>query len=525
MSLLEQLRHSLIVSCQAEEGFPLNSPDHLVALAETAVLGGASAIRASDPANISAMRAALTVPIIGIYKQDYSGFAVRITPTMAEVDAIVAAGSDIIALDATKRPRPDGQSFAQLYRAIRARHDVLIMADVATLEEGIAAADLGVDVVSTTLSGYTEYSPKQAGPDINLVRALSEAIRVPVVAEGRIGSPDDVASAIAAGAHAVVVGSAITRPHLITRRFRRGLPRSTDAPPVLVLDIGGTKIAGAVVRAGDQVANLLRKPTPTHDPEAIATTCVELLQDLRSQVVGKPELIGVSSAGQIDRHGHIVHATDHITNWAGFPLKQRIADGLDLPVVVINDGHAAALGEATHGAGRGKDSVLVIVIGTGLGGAYIDNGRLLHGSNGLAGSIGQLQVTQDGQHYRPLEDLVSGSGLVTLYQQQPDAQRAIRAGLQVSELAAQGDPIALAAIREMGRLLGLGLSHMLHAHDVEQVLVGGGVAALGGLLLDPARASLAEFGVPTIANTPIELAQLGEQANLIGAAVFAHQEL
>jgi N-acylglucosamine-6-phosphate 2-epimerase len=223
MSIIEHLRNSLIVSCQAEEGFPLNTPEHLTALAQTAVIGGASAIRASIPVNIRAMKQVLEVPIIGIYKNDYPGFDVRITPTLVEVEAIVQAGSDIVALDATFRSRPDGKSFADLYQSIRDRFDVPIMADISNFEEGISAAELGVDLVGTTLSGYTATSKKQPGPDIELMRRLAIAVDIPVIAEGRISSPEDVRAALTAGAYAVVVGSMITRPHLITQHFLTGL--------------------------------------------------------------------------------------------------------------------------------------------------------------------------------------------------------------------------------------------------------------------------------------------------------------
>jgi N-acylglucosamine-6-phosphate 2-epimerase len=223
MSIFEYLQNSLIVSCQAEEGFPLNTPDHLAAIAATAVIGGARGIRASEPANIQAMRKVVDVPIIGIYKKDYPGFDVRITPTIKEVEAIVAAESDIIALDATDRPRPDGHTFAELLGVIRERFNVLIMADISTFEEGIGAAELGVDLVGTTLSGYTATSKKQPGPDIELIRRLATAVDIPVIAEGRISSPEDVRAAMDAGAYAVVVGSMITRPHLITQHFLTGL--------------------------------------------------------------------------------------------------------------------------------------------------------------------------------------------------------------------------------------------------------------------------------------------------------------
>lgn len=222
MNLLSQLKHTLIVSCQAEEGYPLNTPEHLTAMAQTAVIGGASAIRASIPVNINAMKQVLDVPIIGIYKYDYPGFDVRITPTIVEVEAVVQAGSDIVALDATSRPRPDGMSFAELYQITRDRFDVPIMADISTFEEGVSAAELGVDLVGTTLSGYTTYSKQQPGPNIELIQRLAAAVDIPVIAEGRINTPEDVRAALAAGAYAVVVGSMITRPHLITQRFLTG---------------------------------------------------------------------------------------------------------------------------------------------------------------------------------------------------------------------------------------------------------------------------------------------------------------
>ncbi|MDQ7027580.1 MAG: N-acetylmannosamine-6-phosphate 2-epimerase [Anaerolineae bacterium] len=195
MRLLDKLRHKLIVSCQAEEGFPLNQPHHLAALAATTAMGGASAIRASDPENILKIRESVDLPIIGIYKKDYSGFAMKITPTMAEVMAIVETGVEMIAIDATSRPRPDGKSLEEFIAEIKKRTDILIMADVSTLEEGIQAMRFGCDVVSTTLSGYTPYSSQSDDPDIQLIRDLTRELDVPIFAEGRISSPDDVRAA------------------------------------------------------------------------------------------------------------------------------------------------------------------------------------------------------------------------------------------------------------------------------------------------------------------------------------------
>ncbi len=518
MNLIEQLKGTLVVSCQAEEGFPLNTPEHLLAMAQSAALGGAAAIRASGPQNTSAMRAALDLPIIGIYKNDYPAYSVRITPTLAEVEAVVAAGADIIALDATSRPRPSGQTLIQIVQTIQERYRALIMADISTLEEGIFVAALGVDFISTILSGYTDYKP-----DIALVHALTKQTKTPIIAEGRIATPHDVAAAYAAGAHAVVVGSMITRPHKITRFFRSGLPRPADAPPIPVLDIGGTKISAGLVDPDGSVSQVNCRPTPTHDPNAIAAVCSEMLMQVQAHSQAAANVVGIASAGQVNQYGEIIGSTDHIRNWTHFSLKQQLTDALGLPVAIINDGHAAALGEAFYGAARGKASALCIVIGTGLGGGLVINGQLQHGSFGLAGSLGQLKVTQDGEQYVSLETLVSGIGLVHLYQQQPHAQADIQQGEQIAALAVESDMTASAAISKMGELLGLGLSHILHGYDAEIVLLAGSVTQLGDKLLKPTRTSLARHGYGTVGRTTIELAQLNEHANLIGAAVFADQ--
>lgn len=135
---------------------------------------------------------------------------------------MLAAGAHVVALDATLSPHPEGRSAADLISALK-RDGVLVMADVSTLEEGIAAGVAGADLISTTLSGYTPYSPQQEGPDLALVRALSRAISVPVIAEGRINTPEEARAALDMGAFAVVVGTAITRPEVITSRFVRAL--------------------------------------------------------------------------------------------------------------------------------------------------------------------------------------------------------------------------------------------------------------------------------------------------------------
>ncbi len=221
--ILAAIRGGLIVSCQARPGSPLRSPEIMAAMARAASIGGARGIRANTPEDVAAIRAAVGLPLIGLWKQDIRGFDVYITPTLAAAKAIAAAGADIVALDATLRPHPEGLDAGELIRAVKGALRVLVMADISTLEEGIAAARAGADIVSTTLSGYTPYSPQIKGPDLELVAALSRAVSVPVIAEGRISTPAEARRALDAGAYAVVVGTAITAPDAITARFVRAL--------------------------------------------------------------------------------------------------------------------------------------------------------------------------------------------------------------------------------------------------------------------------------------------------------------
>lgn len=221
--LTDTLRGRLIVSCQAPPGDPMRDTATLVRLALSAVAGGGAAIRANEPEVVAAITAAVDLPVIGLWKDGDTG--VYITPTVRHALAIAEAGAAVVAADATDRPRPDGSTFAELVTAVHAA-GALVMADVSTLAEGVAAAAQGADFVSTTLSGYVPGTPKQTGPDLDLVASLSAAISVPVVAEGRINTPEEAAEALARGAHSVVVGTAITAPTALTSRFVAGLART-----------------------------------------------------------------------------------------------------------------------------------------------------------------------------------------------------------------------------------------------------------------------------------------------------------
>ncbi|KOF09014.1 N-acetylmannosamine-6-phosphate 2-epimerase [Planococcus glaciei] len=218
MTVLEQISKKLIVSCQALEDEPLHDPYIMSKMALAAKQGGASGIRANTVKDIQAIKKEVDLPIIGIIKQDYPGSNVYITPTMTEVDALHQEGVEIIAFDATKQERPDGKTFEQFFSEVKAKYpEQLFMADVSTLDEAIAAEHAGVDIVAPTLGGYTPYS--EGTVPLELLERMVEVVSVPVIAEGNFDTPEKAKKALELGAHAVVVGSAITRPQLITEKF------------------------------------------------------------------------------------------------------------------------------------------------------------------------------------------------------------------------------------------------------------------------------------------------------------------
>lgn len=220
--MLEQIKHKLVVSCQALPEEPLHSSFIMGRMALAAAQGGASGIRAQGKEDILEIKKTVDLPIIGIVKRNYSDSEIYITPTIREVEELIETGCDMIALDATLRKRPGGVSLEELVKKIHAS-GLPAMADCSTFEECVYAEKIGFDCVSTTLCGYTPYSEKYEGPSFELIRRLSEACQVPVIAEGKINTPEDLAAVFEAGAYSAVVGGAITRPKQITERFVKAI--------------------------------------------------------------------------------------------------------------------------------------------------------------------------------------------------------------------------------------------------------------------------------------------------------------
>lgn len=219
--MIDSLRGGLIVSCQAYPGEPLRDPRAMALIAQSAAVGGAVGIRAQGLDDIRIIHETVQLPQIGLVK--VGNEPVFITPTLADALAVVAAGAEIVAIDGTRRVRPDGLSLAQTIAAIHEQTGAIVMADAGSFDDALAAQDAGADIVGTTLAGYTDEARKTVGPDLALVAALADRLTVPLFAEGRIHTPEQARAALDAGAYAVVVGTAITHPATITSWFASAL--------------------------------------------------------------------------------------------------------------------------------------------------------------------------------------------------------------------------------------------------------------------------------------------------------------
>ncbi len=217
---MKAIRNEVIVSCQALPEEPLHSSYIMGRMAYAAYLGGARGIRANSVEDIREIKKTVDLPIIGIIKKVYEGCDVFITPTLVEIDALCEEGVDIIALDATNRIRPDGMTILEEFPIIRSKYpNQLFMADCSNYEEVKTAVNLGFDFVGTTLSGYTAYTKERKLPDLDLIERIVMDFDTPVIAEGGISTPEELSAVFAKGVFSAVVGSAITRPMEITKRF------------------------------------------------------------------------------------------------------------------------------------------------------------------------------------------------------------------------------------------------------------------------------------------------------------------
>lgn len=220
--IIEPLRHGLVVSCQAPANSPLSEPSVIAAIAQASINQGAVAIRIDTPAHVRAVKQRCNAPIIGLWKQIISGYDVYITPQFHHAEVIAQAGADIIAIDATTRNRPEGETITSLITAIHKKLGKPVMADVDTIENAKSAINAGADIVGTTLYGYTSQTQGLTPPGFELLSQIVK-LNIPAICEGGVSSPQMARQALELGAYAVVVGSAITGIDLQVKAYRNAI--------------------------------------------------------------------------------------------------------------------------------------------------------------------------------------------------------------------------------------------------------------------------------------------------------------
>lgn len=531
--ILEKLKGGLIVSCQAEGDEPLNSPQILVALAQAARRGGACALRAERPENLCAMKQAVALPIIGLYKKKYPDSEVYITPTLNEALEVIETGIDILALDATNRIRPNQQSLAEMIYAIRKQRDVLLMADIATLEEGLSAAELGFDFISTTLSGYTETTLQKAihyQPDFELLSALVAHIgdKIPIIAEGRFWSAEQVVAALRRGAFAVVVGTAITRPTVVTRRIVNEIERfhQLQNSAAIGVDLGGTKTSLGLVSYSGNVSS--KKIITSRWNQGAAAVVSDIIFEAKKIIDASHRsvaAIGVAASGRVNQEqGMIFDGIPLATDYFNFPLMDQIATALSLPVVIENDANAAAYAEYFFMKDNPPQRLVVLTIGTGIGGGIVIEGKLLRGQ-GNAGEIGHICIVPDGRKCRCgrtgcLEAYVSRKLL-----EQEIAQYLPSFGLAslslttdtMIELIKSNHPEVMTIFHRQMDYLACGLVTIFNIIDPDLLVLGGELARLGNILIENLHQRL-------LRPIHIKTSKLGNDAGMIGAALLAMEQ-
>jgi N-acetylmannosamine-6-phosphate 2-epimerase/N-acetylmannosamine kinase len=529
--LLERLRGGLIVSCQAPEGDAFRDADSMARFARAAIAGGAAGIRANGAEDIAAIRAAVSVPIIGIEKAIQADGEILITPSLEAARRVAGSGADIVALDCSRR----GQRYGALerLREIRAGLGLPVMADVATLEEAQAAEAAGADLVASTLRGYTAETRHLDAFDGEFVAEWASALRVPLVVEGRIVQPAQAARAIAAGAFAVVVGTAITRPEWITRRFAEAIARASKAAAcrcLLGIDLGGTNTKYGVVTRTGELLEAAAMPTPAGGGRAV------LLEHLKRVVVearrlaqgagAAPSAVGIATAGWVDPNtGKVVYATENLPGWTGTDIAGELAPVAGVPVYVENDANALAVGEKHFGAARGASDFVSVTLGTGVGGGCYIGGQLNRGPHFFANGIGHMTLVFDG---RPctcgrqgcLEAYTNAAALLGYAAGRfPTAEALIRS-------AHAGDAVAREAVRTFARYLAAGLASVIQLLDTPLIILGGGLVENNRLLMEDLLEELPGRVTAWSARSfRLLVSPLGYYGGVLGAAAVAMERL
>lgn len=330
-------------------------------------------------------------------------------------------------------------------------------------------------------------------------------------------------------------------PAVWTVRMRQDLSVTSAMEPVWVgVDVGGTKVLAGVVDEHGRVVRTARRATPGRRVDTVRVEDA-LVQAVLEVAGGSPIAgVGVAAAGFVDASGSRVMFAPHLP-WQGEDVRDRLADRWGVPVTLDNDANGAAVAEWTYGAARGARSVVVVTMGTGIGGGIIIDDHLVRGANGMAGEFGHMQVVPGGQPCECggrgcWEQYSSGNALVRFARARMGEQPSVLeeatggnpdlvTGPMVTEAAEDGDLVARQAFRSVGDWLGVGVANLVAAFDPEVVVIGGGVSAAGDRLLEPARTALVRslVGAAHRRVPPLVAALLGPEAGLVGAAELARR--
>jgi glucokinase len=499
----------------------------MTAFAQAAVEGGAAGIRADGPQDVAAIREVVAVPIIGIAKRKHDDGKVMITPSFEAARELVEAGADLIALDCTLRGQESGA--LDRLRRIRTELKVPVLADIATIEEAEAAEQAGADFILTTLRGYTPETEHIHKFDVGFVCELARRLRIPVIAEGRIATPEQAATALDVGAYAVIVGTAITRPDAIVRRFVSEMDRVIrDRGCTIGIDLGATNTKFALAQADGRLLWSGACPTP-----AMAGQC-GLLQHLGDVVdrclsaaaeEGVPiGAIGVATAGWVDpREGGVIYATGNLPGWSGARIRCELERRSGLPVAVENDANAMAVAERHFGLGRSVDNFLCLTLGTGVGGGCYTGGRLNRGANFLGNAFGHIRIEPNG-----LPCTCGQSGCLEPYANAAALVRYAGPGFStahdVTRAALAGDMAALAAMRTYAGYVARGLATLIHVLDPELIVLSGGIAQDNHLLLEEIDQGLRKLVIGwEKRRLRLELSEVACHGGVIGAAAIASE--
>ncbi len=521
---LRPLRGRLIVSCQAWDDDPFHGPGLMRRFAEAAIEGGAAGIRANGPEDVRDIRAALgpAIPIIAIQKRQMPDGRILITPAFEDAQALVEAGADAVALDCTSRGQQHGA--LERIRQIRQELNVPVAADIATLDEALAAAAAGASFVLSTMRGYTDETAGIHTFDPAFIAELVRNLPVPVIAEGRIWTPRDAQRALDSGAFAVVVGSAITRPRDITRLYATRLkPWSERHACYLGIDLGGTNVKFGLVTGDGAVRHAGVDQTPVQEGRdailnLVSRLAVHMAADAREQRL-RPLAVGVSTAGWPDpATGRIAYGTANLPDWTGADLAGAVRDAVpSLPVYLENDANALAVGEHCFGNAKGAQNFLCVTLGTGVGAGIYANGQLLRGSRFRAGALGHMIVEPEGLpctcgRNGCLEPYANAAALLRYAgkEEYGSARRVLGA-------ANAGDTKAQEAIHRLAGYLAGGLGCISRLLDPELVILSGGLAQENPFLLDRLQQALPHIQV--------RASGLGYHGGVSGAAAVARSGL